>query len=48
VTLVASRPTTGAFGAAELEALARRCPEQTLAAGQCLFQEGTPLADVYV
>jgi CRP-like cAMP-binding protein len=31
-----------------VEALARRCPEQNLDAGQCLFQEGTPLTDVYV
>ena len=36
------------FGPAELESLARRCPERTLAAGQCLFQEGTSLTDVYV
>ena len=36
------------FGAAELESLARRCPERTLTAGQCLFQEGTTLTDVYM
>jgi CRP-like cAMP-binding protein len=36
------------FGPAELGSLARRCPERTLAAGQCLFQDGTPLTDVYV
>jgi CRP-like cAMP-binding protein len=36
------------FGPAELDSLARRCPERTLAAGQCLFQEGTPVTDVYV
>jgi CRP-like cAMP-binding protein len=36
------------FGPAELDSLARRCPERTLAAGQCLFQDGTPLTDVYV
>ena len=42
-------PRTGrGFGRTEIDALARRCPEQQLAAGQCLFQEGTPLADVYV
>jgi CRP-like cAMP-binding protein len=40
--------TGGGFGPAEVEALARRCPEQNLDAGQCLFQEGTPLTDVYV
>lgn len=38
----------GGFGRTEMDALARRCPEQHLAAGQCLFQEGTPLANVYV
>jgi CRP-like cAMP-binding protein len=58
VALVPSRPAVplaptsersgGGFGRAELDALARRCPEQTLGAGQCLFQEGTPLSDVYV
>ena len=37
-----------AFGQAEIDALARRCPELALGAGQCLFQEGTPLTDVYV
>jgi CRP-like cAMP-binding protein len=36
------------FGPAELDSLGQRCPERTLAAGQCLFQEGTPLTDVYV
>jgi CRP-like cAMP-binding protein len=36
------------FGPAELDALAGRCPERTLTAGQCLFQEGMPLTDVYV
>jgi CRP-like cAMP-binding protein len=36
------------FGPAELDSLARRCPELTLLAGQCLFQEGTSLTDVYV
>ena len=36
------------FGPAELDALARRCPERKLVAGQCLFQEGSPLTDVYV
>jgi CRP/FNR family transcriptional regulator, cAMP and macrophage regulator len=38
----------GVFGQAELNALARRCPEQNLAAGQCLFQEGAALDNVYV
>ncbi len=41
------RAGTG-LGRAELDALARRCPEQNLEAGQCLFQEGSSLADVYV
>ena len=36
------------FGQAELDSLAGRCPERTLAAGQCLFQEGMALSDVYV
>ena len=36
------------FGSAELDSMAQRCPERTLDAGQCLFQEGTALADVYV
>ena len=40
--------TGGGFGRAEVDALARHCPEQNLDAGQCLFQEGTPLTDVYV
>lgn len=38
----------GGFSSAELESLARRCPEETLGAGQCLFREGMPLAHVYV
>ena len=38
----------GVFGPLELEALARRCPERTIAAGECLFREGTPLDCVYV
>jgi CRP-like cAMP-binding protein len=40
--------TRSGLGPAELDALARRCPEQNLAAGQCLFQEGSSLTDVYV
>jgi CRP-like cAMP-binding protein len=36
------------FGPTELDSLAGRCSERTLDAGQCLFQEGTSLADVYV
>ena len=36
------------FGPAELDSLAGRCPERRLDAGQCLFQEGTSLTDVYV
>lgn len=38
----------GVFGPPELEAVARRCPERTLGAGDCLFQEGTPPECVYV
>jgi CRP-like cAMP-binding protein len=38
----------GGFGRTEMDALARRCPEQNIGAGQCLFQEGTPLTNVYV
>jgi CRP-like cAMP-binding protein len=38
----------GVFGPLELEALARRCPEQTLGAGECLFREGAGLDCVYV
>jgi len=41
-------PREAGFGRAELDALARRCPELTLDAGQCLFTEGTSLTDVYV
>lgn len=58
MALVPSRPAahvdherSGAgsgLGRAELDALARRCPELTLVAGQCLFQEGAVLADVFV
>jgi CRP-like cAMP-binding protein len=50
VTLVPSRrsaPTAG-FGRTALDAVAGRCPEKTLAAGQCLFPEGTALNDVYI
>ena len=36
------------FGSAELESLAGRCPERTIAAGQCLFQEGMSLTDVFI
>jgi CRP-like cAMP-binding protein len=36
------------FGQSALDAMARRCPEQTLDVGQCLFQEGTSLTNVYV
>ena len=45
---VATGPAAGAFGPAELEALARRCPERTLGAGVCLLREGPPLDCVYV
>jgi CRP-like cAMP-binding protein len=38
----------GVFGPPELEALARRCPERTVGAGECLFQEGMRLDCVYV
>lgn len=41
-------PAGSGFGRAEVEALAKRCPERTLGAGECLFRKGTPLADVYV
>ena len=44
---VRDRPGRG-LGRAELDELARRCPEQGLAAGQCLFQEGSSLTNVYV
>ena len=40
--------TVGGFGRAEVDALARHCPERNLDAGQCLFQEGTLLTDVFV
>ncbi len=40
--------TGGGLGRAEVDALARQCPEQSLGAGQCLFQEGASLTDVYV
>ncbi len=46
MALVPSREAP--FGPAELDALAQRCPEITLDAGQCLFREGTSLTDVYV
>jgi CRP-like cAMP-binding protein len=36
------------FGRAEVEALAKRCPERALGAGECLFRKGTRLAEVYV
>jgi len=38
----------GVFGPSGLEALARRCPERALGAGECLFREGTGLDCVYV
>jgi CRP-like cAMP-binding protein len=38
----------GGLGQAQMDALARRCPEQNLGAGQCLFQEGAALANVYI
>ncbi len=38
----------GVFGPPELEALARRCPERTIGAGECLFREGMGLDCVYV
>jgi CRP/FNR family transcriptional regulator, cAMP and macrophage regulator len=41
-------PAGGVFGPAERDALARRCPERTLGAGECLFREGTSLDCVYV
>ena len=41
-------PGGGGFGRAELEALALRCPERTLGAGECLFRKGTQLTEVYV
>lgn len=36
------------FGATEMHALAQRCTERTLRAGECLFQEGSPLQAVHV
>lgn len=36
------------FGPSEMEALAQRCRERTLAAGECLFQQGAPLGAVHV
>jgi CRP-like cAMP-binding protein len=50
VALISPRDVTAGsgFGLAELEALAERCPERTLAAGECLFRKGTRLAEVYV
>jgi CRP-like cAMP-binding protein len=37
-----------ALSASEIEALARRCPQQALSAGMCLFRQGDPLGSVYV
>jgi CRP-like cAMP-binding protein len=45
--MVPSRQVDG-FGSAELQALAQRCPERTLRAGQCLFRQGSPLPAVHV
>ena len=42
------RPAARTFGAADLDAMAKRCPERTLVAGRCLFRAGTPLDCVYV
>lgn len=42
------RPATTTFGAADLDAMAKRCPERTLGAGRCLFRAGTALDCVYV
>lgn len=36
------------FGNTDLQALAERCPERTLRAGQCLFQQGSALPAVHV
>lgn len=47
MTMVPPRPMDG-FGSAELQALAQRCPERTLRAGQCLFRQGSPLPAVHV
>jgi CRP-like cAMP-binding protein len=44
VALVPSRR----LGPTALDAVARRCPERSFTAGQCLFREGTALADVYI
>ena len=43
-----NRPEGGVFGPSELEALAKRCPERTVAAGECLFREGSSLDCVFV
>lgn len=48
VSLGGRTGTGGGFGRAEVDALARHCPERNLDAGQCLFQEGNSLTDVYV
>lgn len=48
VMIVTSTLEGGVFGPAELEALGQRCPEKTIPAGECLFQEGTLLDCVYV
>ncbi len=39
---------SGGFGRAGVDALARHCPERNVGAGECLFQEGMPLTDVFV
>lgn len=44
---VRSRTGSG-LGAAELDALARRCPEKHVRPGECLFSGGTALTNVYV
>jgi CRP-like cAMP-binding protein len=53
VTLVPPRPLTNqgsssGFDSTELRALAERCPERKLRAGQCLFREGSSLSAVHV
>lgn len=45
-------PATGVspsgFGPAEMQALAERCPQRRLRAGECLFRQGSPLRAVHV
>lgn len=44
----ATSVTSGGFGPTEIQLLAQRCPERRLRAGECLFQQGSPLPAVHV